>query len=104
MKKILGLLIIFLFVPTLTGAIDFDNPLSYDTFTEFVGHFGNWMFTLALAIVPVAVIVGAFFILSAGGVPDNMKKGKDIILYAVIGLAILLFARGIASIVLHLFS
>ena len=104
MKKVLKLLVIFLSFPAMVGAIEFTNPLQYDTFTEFVGHFGNWMFTMALAIVPVAVVVGAFFILSAGGKAENMKKGRDIILYAVLGLAILLFARGIASVVLHLFG
>ncbi len=105
MKIILiSFLSILFFIPFSAGAVDFDNPLAYDTFAEFVDHFGNWMFTLALAIVPLAVVVGAAYILTSGGNPGNWQKGRDIILYAVIGLFILLFARGIVGMVKSFFS
>lgn len=105
MKKILiSFLSVLFFVPLLVGAVDFENPLEYDTFAEFVDHFGNWMFTLALAIVPLAVVVGAVFILTSAGDASKWQKGRDIILYAVIGLFILLFARGIVGMVKNFFS
>jgi len=42
------------------------------------------------------VLIGAFYIMSAGGDPGRLKTGKDIIFYTVIGLVIVFLARAIA--------
>lgn len=91
------LLTTILLIPALAGAIQIDNPLDYDTFEELIEHIIGFLFAITLALVPALVLFGAFYILTAGGDPSRVQKGQKIILYAVIGLAVMLFARGIIS-------
>lgn len=54
---------------------------------------------IAIPIVSIMVIVGAFQILTAAGKDEQISKGKKTILYAVIGMAIILISDGIAGII-----
>lgn len=60
-----------------------------DTTQNFV-YFG--MTLVLFIIVPGMVLVGGFMVMAAGAKPDLMSKGKDAILNAVLGLAIVLGA------------
>lgn len=72
--------------------ITVSNPLKYDTvegvLTSVMSGLKTIVVTLALLMI---VIGGIMYILSLGN-PDNMKKAKNIILAALIGLAIVLAA------------
>ncbi len=59
----------------------------------------NWVFYILTLIVVIMIIWGGFTYLTAAGNPEAAGKGKTIILYALIGLAIALFAKVIPSIV-----
>lgn len=55
----------------------------------------------AVALLSVLfVVIGGFKYVTSGGSPDGVKKAKDTILYALIGLAVALLANVIVSIVL----
>jgi len=55
-------------------------------------------FTLAVEIIgPIAIAIGAFYIMTAGGSPDRFKKGQQTILYAVIGMILALASYTILS-------
>lgn len=102
MKK--GLSILFtlsLFLPLLVSAIEIriDNPLNYDTFEDLVNAIIGFFFILAVALAPLMIIIGAFYILTAGGDEKKVNTGKNIILYTVIGLIIILIARGLIGII-----
>ena len=58
------------------GQIELENPLTYDTFEELVEHFTNFLFYIALALTPLMVVIGAFYILTAGGNPERVKTGQ----------------------------
>ena len=57
----------------------------------------NWKFLLILVIL--AIIFGAYQILFAAGDPEAFKKGRMTIVYAIIGLALVLIADIIVDIV-----
>ena len=59
----------------------------------------NWVFYILTLIVVIMIIWGGFTYLTAAGNPEAAGKGKTIILYALIGLAIALVARVIPAIV-----
>ena len=59
----------------------------------------NWLFYILTLIVVIMIIVGGFTYMTAAGDPEKAGKGKTIIVYALIGLAIALFAKAIPSIV-----
>jgi len=59
----------------------------------------DWIFYILMAFVGIMIVIGAFTIITAGGNPDNVTKGRNYILYAVIGMVVAFFARAIPAIV-----
>ncbi len=59
----------------------------------------SWFFYILIVLSTIIIIWGGFSILFAAGDPEKMKKGRGTIIYALIGIAIALFARVIPSIV-----
>lgn len=82
-----------------TGGIVFCNPLQACDFQELIDKIMNFIFLLAVAAVPLIIIVGAFQLLTSGGDPKKIGAGKNMITYALIGLAIILLARGIIAMI-----
>ena len=64
----------------------------------------NIIINVALGVIGVAAVVmiifGGFFYTTSQGNPANVKKGKDTILYGIIGLVIALLAFAIVNFVL----
>jgi len=98
MKKIL-LISILLSLPISVLAVEFENPLQYETFGELINAIIRFIFNIAIVVAPLMVIIGAFYILTAAGDPKKVGSGKNIILYTAIGLAIILLARGLISMI-----
>lgn len=96
--KIFPILISFIFLlvafPVLADIV-IDNPLQTDTFEGFIEAIVNFIFWIAIALVPLVVIIGAFYFVTSGGDPRKIQTAKDIILYTFIGLLIILLAKGI---------
>jgi len=59
----------------------------------------DWVFGILMTCVSAMVIFGAYLITTAGGSPDNMTKGKNFIMYALIGLVVGLFSRGFPDLI-----
>ncbi len=59
----------------------------------------DWMFYLLTILVVFMVIYGGFAYITAAGDPEKAGKGKKILTYAIIGLAIALLAKIIPSVV-----
>ena len=75
------------------------NPLGAESFEELIENLINFIFWVAVAIVPIMIIVAAFYFLTSGGDPEKVRTAKKIILYTCIGLAMVLFAKGIISLI-----
>ena len=98
MKKIL--LILFLFsLPIVVSAVEFQNPLEYETFGELIDAIIKFIFYIAVVVTPLMIIIGAFYILTAAGDPKNIGTGKNVIIYTLVGLAIILLARGLIAMI-----
>ena len=59
----------------------------------------NWFFYILIILSTILIIWGAFGILFAAGDPERMAKGRTTVIYALVGIAIALFAKVIPSIV-----
>ncbi len=91
---------LFLFVPVeliSQGGLELENPLPGDTFQDFLEHLTNWLFWFGLALVPLFLIIAAFYFLTAGGNPKQIETGKKIILYTLAGLLVIIMASGIVE-------
>ena len=63
----------------------------------------DWIFFFLMAIVVIMVLFGAFNLLTAGGEPDKISKGRNYILWAAVGFIVALLAwavPGVAKLVM----
>ena len=75
------------------------NPLKFDTFGDLVSSINSFIFTIAVAVAPVLFVIGGFMIVTAGGNPLQVQKAQKLMLYTAIGLAVILLAQAIVSVV-----
>ncbi len=73
-------------------------------FIEFLNELGNWLYTFALAAAPVVILIGAFMFVTAAGNPERVKTGRRLIIWAIVGLAIVMTSKGIIILVHELLS
>ena len=76
----------------------FNNPLKYNSFGELVKSIINFIFTIALVVVPIVIIVGGFYLVTAGGDPNKVQSAKNIILYAIIGFVVIMLSKGLIEV------
>ena len=70
------------------------NFTAEDLFKIF-DSIGNWIFTAGVIIAPVMIIVGAFLFLTGGDNPTRVASGKKVLMLAVIGLILIVMAKGL---------
>ncbi len=82
-----------------------DNPLgSVTTFEDLVKGITTWLVRIASPIgVIVIVYAGAKFLMAKGD-PAKINEAKQILWYAIIGLAIVFAASGLVSLVRSIIS
>lgn len=86
------------------GGTKLTNPLGCETIPCVGQRIVRGLFSIATPIVVIMVLVGAFQLLTAGGNPERISKGRKTILYAVVGYAIVLVAQGLAFIIEEILS
>lgn len=74
--------------------IKFKNPISSPTIQALIADITNWLINIGLAIAVLMLIYGALVFITAGGVEDKVTKGKRILTWSVVGLGVLLLAKG----------
>jgi magnesium-transporting ATPase (P-type) len=105
--KIIIVLVLFnIIFPLRALAVTFNNPLCDPTdptcnpsFTDIINKIINFIFWVGVVIFPIMAIIAGFLFLSSGGDPSKVKKAKDLLLYSIIGLFIVLLAKGIISVI-----
>jgi len=75
------------------------NPLRAKSFEELIDRIINFVLWIAIAIAPLMIVIAAFHILTSGGDPKKVETGKNIILYTIVGLFIVILAKGIVIII-----
>ena len=75
------------------------SPLFCKSFEECIEMIINFIFWIAITITPIIIITAGIYFIFSGGDPNRIQTAKKIILYAVIGLAIVLFSKGLISLI-----
>ena len=107
MRKIIpfGLLIGLSFVPIAVLGVTLDNPLNATSFEAVINSIINFVFYIGMALVPLGIVVSAFYFFTAAGDVQQVGNAKKILFYTLLGLAILLLSKALASIltaILHI--
>lgn len=71
----------------------------YTDIKDFIDGAVNYIFYISVILAPLMIVVGAFVFLTSAGNPKQSKLGGAIIKWAVIGLAVILFAKGVTAII-----
>jgi len=75
-------------------------PFSAHTSLEqLIKGITDFIFNLGIIIAPLMIVIGGFVFLTSGGEPNRTSLGKNIMKWSIIGLAIILFAWGIQSVI-----
>ncbi len=87
-------------LPTPTGAINItvDPTKGYSTLGEFIGNFLTLALAIAILVVLVMLIWGAFEWITSGGDKEAVGKARGRIINALIGLAVLAIAFALARV------
>jgi len=77
-------------------------PTTATTVESLLENVINYIFWFATAITPILVLVGGFYFITSGGSIEKVSRAKRIILYTIVGYAIVLFARGLVYVLADL--
>lgn len=86
-------------VPTGTGdegTVWILNPLKIDTVQGLIDLVLNWLLMIAIPLSTIVILYGAVLFMTSGGDKGRTKKARDVIRDVVIGIIILLLAKGIS--------
>lgn len=106
MKKLIATigLISLLAAPALTLAAEQTEipgaPFeSVSDLIDKVEDIGNWIFTGLLIIAAIFLVVAGYFFVTAGGNPENVNKARQMLINALIGVAVGLAAKGLIAVI-----
>ncbi|HBU28034.1 TPA: hypothetical protein DEB00_02875 [Candidatus Uhrbacteria bacterium] len=88
-------------LPNTVLAVQLYNPLGSRTIPQLVGFVIQAVLGITGSLALAMVVWGGFLWLTAAGKPDRIKSGRDTLLWAVIGLAVIFAANILATFVIN---
>ncbi len=95
----IGLLVFLVVAPVLAqeeAPIIIETPEEMITLIETIT---DWFFTIVMALAVIFIILAAFYFLTAAGNPEALTKARQMLIYALIGIAVALLARGLRFVI-----
>ncbi|MEA3452747.1 MAG: DUF4215 domain-containing protein [Patescibacteria group bacterium] len=88
-------------IESLTSSIatSYDNPLLDNNILEFLRRVIIFLFTSSIYLAVLMIIIGSYTMVTSGGVPTKIDKGKQIILWTLAAFAMIAVSRGIIELV-----
>lgn len=107
MKKIAAALILMglLVIPTLILAVDVQTTIPASTIDseqdlfDLIDKIGGWIFTGLLALAAIFLVVAGYFFITAGGDPSKVNTARQMMINALIGVAIGLASKGLIAVI-----
>ena len=75
------------------------SPISATSVEALIEGITNWIFYIAIVLAPLMIIIGAFMFMTSAGDPTKVQTAKKLIIWTVIGFAIILFSKGLISLI-----
>ncbi len=104
MKKIIALLPILLLASGAFAQTTLSSPPTNIDVVAILGRVGDLLIGFAVPIATIMVIVSGFYFMTAQGDPGKIDKAKSVLLWALIGMAVVLLAKAAISLVQGLAS
>ncbi|OGZ18952.1 MAG: hypothetical protein A2175_01305 [Candidatus Nealsonbacteria bacterium RBG_13_42_11] len=81
------------------GPIEILNPLKCQDLECVINALLNLLFFLAMGLAPILIVYAGFLLLTAAGDAAKINKARQVILWTVIALIVVILAKGLPSIV-----
>jgi hypothetical protein len=96
MKKII---IPFLFLPYIvfSETITFGSPVK--SLEKLVLVILNYLFTAGLFLATILIVYAGILMITSSGNEEQFAKGKRLIVYAILGLVLVIMGRGIVDLI-----
>ena len=98
---ITSLLTIFLigFLGTNVFAFAIKNPLPFSDIYTLIEKITNFLIGLAIVITPIIIVYAGFLYITAAGNEEKIKTAQKVLIWALIGFAIVLIAKGVPALI-----
>jgi hypothetical protein len=80
------------------------NPLGCGNLGCVAAKIVSGLLTISVPIASIMILVGAFYMLTSGGNEERFAQGKKVLLYAVIGFAVVLISQVATSLINDILS
>ena len=77
----------------------YDNPLLAENIVQFTWQAITFLFTASLYFAVLMIIIGSYVMVTSGGIPSKIDKGKKIVIWTLVAVAIIIASRGIIELV-----
>ena len=104
-KVVLTVLIGSIILPLLAlaqGGIPPVPPLESIGLDSIITRVINWMLGLLIALAAIFIMVAAFYYLTSSGDEEKLKSAKNLIIYAVVAIAVGAISKLLVTIVVRL--
>lgn len=87
-----------------TYSFNITNPLAGGPSNPFdiINIVTQWIMYISIPLAVLFIMYAGFLMLTAGPVPANFQKGRDILKYTVLGLAIIFIGKGFVSLIISI--
>ena len=75
------------------------NPLQAKNLLELIDVLATWLFNLAIPVVVIMIVYSGVMFLTSRGDMTKVTKARQILLYAVVGFAIILIGKGFITLI-----
>ncbi len=73
--------------------------MGYSDIPTLVDAIANWLLGIGLTISTIVILWAALQFIIAGGSEERVSKARKTLWYAIIGMTVLLLAKGVTSVI-----
>ncbi len=84
-----------------TSAEELTSPIAAKSIPELIGTIIKAVLGVVGALALAMFVYGGFLWLTSGGNPDRIKKGKDVLIWATIGLIVIFSSYALVDFVIR---
>jgi heme/copper-type cytochrome/quinol oxidase subunit 2 len=85
--------------PSAAGDVTTGTKPPTNSVEQAINNIMNWFFVIILIIAVIFLLFAGFLFITAGGDPDKVNTARQNVMYAMVGVAVAVLARGIVSLV-----
>lgn len=98
-KILLGLTLSSLILPIAVFAQNEIVEAPYVDVMTALDNITDALFSILLIVAAIAIILAAYFFVTAAGEADKVKKARDFVLYALVGVLVAFLAKGLVMLI-----